>query len=330
MKDIQLTGIGNALVDLQYEVSDTELSELEFEKGTMTLVDLDKQKSVIEKFKDRFKNKMSGGSAANTVIGFAQFGGTAAYKTKLGNDELSSHYRNEFESLGIKIISDDLDDTLTGTCFIMVTPDAERTLVTSLGANTSFSSGDIDSEIIKRSEWLYFEGYKFTEEGGSEAIEKAISIAKENNTKIAVSFSDKFIVDVFRENLDKAIKYTDLIFCNEMEAKAYTAEDDSQKAFEKLKSIVPNVAMTLGKNGSLIHWEEADYEIPSYPVDAVDATGAGDMYAAGVLYGLITEKNPIIGGKLGSMAASKVVSQFGPRINLTLKDIKREVSLQEE
>ena len=159
-KDIQLTGLGNALVDLQYKVEEHELAELDFEKGAMTLVDHDKQREVMKKFSDRIQHKMSGGSAANTVIAFASFGGSAAYKTSLGADELGEYYFKEFEELGIHLHAEQINEDPTGTSFVMITPDSERTLVTALGANTKHKKEHIDDEIIKRSEWIYIEGYK--------------------------------------------------------------------------------------------------------------------------------------------------------------------------
>lgn len=314
MKDIQLTGIGNALIDLQYTVEEGELADVGFSKGTMTLVEFQKQKEIIEKFSDRFTEKMSGGSAANTVIAFSSFGGKAAYKTRLGSDELGKHYKSEFDKLGIHLVAENDENALTGTCFVMITPDSERTLVTSLGANTSFNKNNIDEDIVKRSEWIYIEGYKFTEEGGAEAVHHSIELAKKHDTKVAVSFSDVFIVNVFRDNLEKSLKKTDLIFCNQAEGNAYTGKENIEDTYSILSDNFENIALTLGDKGSIIKWGGEKIEIPSYPTKAIDATGAGDIFAGGFLYGIINEKNPVIAGNLGSYAASLLVSQYGPRL----------------
>ncbi len=324
-KDIQLTGLGNALVDLQYEVQDHELADLEFEKGAMTLVDIVKQKEVIAKFADRMHHKCSGGSAANTIIAFAAFGGKAAYKTHLGADELGDYYFKEFEDLGIHLHSEQIDTDPTGTSFVMITPDSERTMVTSLGASAKHGKEHIDDEIIARSKWLYVEGYKFSERDSTEAVHHAINICKENNTKIALSFSDKFIIDVFRDNLEYVAKNADLIFCNEAEACAYTGLSSAKEAFDKLCETTPNVAVTMGNKGSLVKWGDQKLEMPSYEANLIDTTGAGDMYAGGFLYGIINSDDPHIAGHLGSYSAALVVSQFGARLNKDHGEIRDKI-----
>lgn len=325
MKDIQLLGIGNALVDLQYQIEDNELEELGFEKGTMSLVNPDKQAEIINKFQERFKNQESGGSAANSIIAFAEFGGKGAYISRLGKDDMGDLYKGEFKERGIVLSADQIEEFHTGTSFIVITPDHERTLITTLGANLSFKPDHVDEQIIARSEWMYLEGYKFSEPDGALAINRSIDLAKKHNTKIAVSFSDKFIIDVFGENLKKAVSEADLIFCNELEATTYTKQPNLDSAFDKLVEIVPNVAMTRGSAGSSIHWQGKSYQIPAYESRLVDTTGAGDMYAAGFMFGIIDKNDPELAGNLGSYAAAKVVSQYGPRLEQDLLKIKNEI-----
>jgi sugar/nucleoside kinase (ribokinase family) len=324
-KDIQVTGLGNALVDLQYEVSEHELADLEFEKGMMTLVDIAKQKQVMAKFQDRMHHRCSGGSAANTIIAFAAFGGSAAYKTHLGSDLLGDYYFKEFQDLGIHLHAERVDSDPTGTCFVMITPDSERTMVTHLGATALHTKEHIDEDIIKRSEWLYVEGYKFSEHGSTEAVHHSVALCKEYNTKIALTFSDKFIIDVFRERLDFAVKNSDLIFCNDVEACAYTGLHSAKDAFDKLCQTVPNVCVTLGKDGSLVGWDGKVYEIPPYKVNLTDTTGAGDMYAAGFLYGIIDTRNAEIAGHLASYSASLIVSQLGARLDRNHKSMRDKI-----
>jgi len=321
-KDIQLTGIGNALIDLQYQVQEHELASLEFEKGAMTLVNIDKQKQIIAKFKDRIHHKCSGGSAANTIIAFAAFGGIASYKTHLGADQFGDYYFKEFEELDIHLCASQIDSEPTGTCFVMITPDSERTMVTSLGATVRHKKEHIDEDIIKRSEWIYIEGYKFSEADSSEAVHYAVELAKKYDCKIAVTFSDKFIIDNFKENLEYVVDNADLIFCNDIEAKAYTNTDNVKDAFDKLSKKVNGVALTLGEHGSLIQWEGEKHEIPAYKIKAVDATGAGDMYAGGFLYGIINSNEPHIAGHLASYAASLVVGQLGARLEQDHNKVK--------
>lgn len=324
-KDIQLTGIGNALVDIQFEVSDAELADFSFEKGTMTLVDSSVQLGIMQSLGNRTHYKMSGGSAANTIAAFSSFGGKTAYKTMVGDDDLGRFYIGEFRDLGIIIDAGIDKESPTGTCFILITPDAERTMITSLGATVRHGREHIRDEVIKRSEWIYIEGYKLTEDIGFEAVNHAIDLAKKFDTKVAFTFSDKFIIDVFRDKLNTIIGKSDLVFCNELEARTFTGYDDAEHAFKELSSLGCNLAMTLGDKGSVVKWGGDVLNIPSYPAKAIDTTGAGDMYAGGFLYGLIMKGDPEIAGRLGSLGASRIVSQYGPRLQGSHTDLKKEI-----
>lgn len=324
-KDIDLVGLGNGLVDIQFEIEDKELELFKLKKGEMRLTQDESPINVMQKMINKTPNKCSGGSAANSIIAFSALGGKAAYKTVLGNDEFGKFYQNEFKELNIELNTDLLDDEPTGTCFVFITPDSERTMLTSLGATAKFSDDHINEDFIKRAKWLYIEGYKFSEPDSSVAIQNAVKIAKNNNTKIAVTFSDIFIIEHFRENLEFVVKNSDILFCNEQEAKHYTNCDNVEDAFENLSKECPNVVVTLGKEGSIVKYNNTDYNIPSYPVQAVDTTGAGDMFAGAFLYGLIYEKDIIKAGHLASYASSRVVSQLGARLKEDLKLIKNEV-----
>lgn len=324
-KEIQLVGIGNSLVDIQIEVSEEELKLIGLEKGTMTLVDTKFQDNTINLLGNRISNKSSGGSAANTIIAYSNFGGTAAYKSILGEDHLGHFYKDEFNKLGI-VLDARLDKIeRTGTCVVLITPDSERTMATSLGANLTQNKNDVNQELISKSLWLYIEGYKFSEQGGYEAIEKAVDIAKNSNTKIALTLSDKFVVDVFEDKVNNIAAVADLIFCNDLEARTFTHSHNNEDAFKILSDRFENFVMTLGDKGSYVRWNGENIKIPAYKVNAIDSTGAGDIYAAGFLYGLINQKNPERAGHLGSLAASKVISQFGARLNQSHKDLRFEI-----
>lgn len=319
-KDLDLCGLGNALVDLQCEVSDSEFKKLGFERGSMNLIDLDKQKKIMSALKDKKFNRCSGGSAANTIIAYSQFGGKAAYKTILGKDEFGDFYANEFKELGIELSAEQLNTAPTGTCLVLITPDSERTMLTFLGATSNFAEDNVDEEVIARSEWLYVEGYKFSEESGTKAVYKAVELAKKHKTKIAVTFSDGFITDIFHSQLEHVVNNADLIFCNETEAMSYTKTENMNEAFGKLSGICPNLAVTKGADGSLIKWDGKKYEIPVYPANLKDTTGAGDMYAAGFFYGIVKTSSPEKAGSLGAIASAKVVSQLGARLSLESRD----------
>lgn len=313
MKDIKLCGLGNGLVDIQYEVTNQELEQLGIGKGLMLLVSPEEQVELLKKLKNKNRHVCSGGSAANTIIAFRKFGGTAAYKTVLGRDDFGKFYSNEFTEMDIILRATYLDRIQTGTCIVLITPDSERTMHTSLGATSKFSVNEIDEFLIKRSEWLYIEGYKFSEPSSTDAIFLAMEYALKHKTKVAVSFSDKFITDSYRDNLMKVAEKSELIFCNESEALSFTKSKNVDDAFQKLCGISEKVALTRGANGSMILWDSVVYEIPAYQTKAIDTTGAGDMFAAGFLYGIVQTGEADLAGHLGSLAASKIVAQLGAR-----------------
>jgi len=313
-KNIELCGLGNSLVDIQVSVDDNFIKEVGLVKGEMRLAEQDEQKRILDMLSDREINLCSGGSAANSIIAFAKFGGKASYMSLLGNDRNGVFYADEFKELGIELKAEMLEEESTGTCLVLITPDSERTMCTSLAATGKFGPGNLDHDMIKRAEWLYVEGYKFTAEASTDAIMEAVKTAKEIGTKIALTFSDGFITTVFKDKLTEVAKQSDLIFCNENEALSFTGETNFKSAYDKLSLIAPNLAVTLGSKGSLVKWEGKDYEIPPYDASPVDSTGAGDIYAGGFLYGIIKDNNPVIAGNLGSLAASKIVSQLGARL----------------
>jgi hypothetical protein len=168
MKDIQLLGLGNGLVDLQYELSDVEFAKLGLRRGEMRLVGDDVQSEILKSLASKPMHRCSGGSAANTIIAFSQLGGKAAYKTVLGDDEFGRFYEQEFKKLGIVLNAQTIPQKATGTCAVLITPDSERTMHTSLAATALFTEANIDEELIKRSEWLYIEGYKFSNPSGTD------------------------------------------------------------------------------------------------------------------------------------------------------------------
>ncbi len=313
-KEIQVCGLGNGLVDVQAEVNDDMLEKFGVGKGTMTLVEASAQSKYIQQLNNHTFHRSSGGSAANTMIALAQFGARSALKTILGLDDMGSFYAKEFQDLGIHLDADMVHEQDTGTCLALITPDAERTMLTSLGVNRAFGTEHIREATVARSEWLYIEGYKFSEPNGAEAIAEAMRFARQYGTKIAVSFSDTFVVNVFRDSLEEIASNADFIFCNETEAMAFTREDNSDDAFRKLSNSFPSVACTLGKRGSLLNFGEDIHEIAPYYTTPIDTTGAGDIYAAGVLYGITHSYSAVQAGHLGSYAASKVIAQFGARL----------------
>lgn len=323
-KDIDLCGLGNGLVDLLYEVSFEELQQLGLNKGEMRLVDAKLQQNLFEILKNKNHYKCSGGSAANTISAFAQFGGKCAYHTVLGDDEFGKFYRNEFEKLNIELVAPMIDEP-TGTCIVLITPDSERTMNTSLGATAHFGPEHINPDFVSRAKWIYLEGYKFTATKSTQALYYAIDLSHQFETKIALTLSDVFVVNNFYDKVLDVCSKVDLLFCNEQEAKALALNEDFSKTVDFLKELVPNFVITRGELGSLAFIKGKEYEFNAYGINPVDATGAGDMYAAGFLYGLIVKNNVEFAGRLASYSAAQIVSQVGARLQKDHKLLIEEV-----
>ena len=317
MNKYNVYGIGNALVDIEYLTSVKKLTELGIDKGLMTLVDEDRQEELMKEI-DRDKAKLqSGGSAANSIIAVSQFGGNAYYSCNVANDEFGDFYLNDLLEAGVSsnLRHGNRSDGITGKCLVMVTPDAERTMNTFLGITQHYSTDEIDDEALKDSKYLYIEGYLVASPSGFEAMMYAKNVAAQNGVKTSLTFSDLNMINFFRENMESVVGGgVDLLFCNEEEAKIYTGKDSLMDAREELKSAARTFAITLGKNGAMIWDGDTFIDIEPYKVNAIDTNGAGDMYAGAFLYGITHGHTYAGAGKIASLASSKVVSQFGPRL----------------
>jgi len=316
-------GIGNALVDMEFKVTDNFFNENNVEKGLMTLVEEDRQAELLQKLTDN-KNeglkRQCGGSAANTVIALSQFGGKSFYACKVASDETGEFYLGDLAENGVdtKYNPKTAPEGTTGKCMVMITPDAERTMNTFLGITATFSDEELDYDALKSSKWLYIEGYLVASPTGQAAAEKALSFARDNNVKIAYTMSDPNMVKFFKENIDKLLSNKiDLLFCNEAEALEYTGKSTINEAREELKKYANNFAITLGKNGAIIWDGHTFIDIEAYQTEAIDSNGAGDMFAGAYLYGITNGMNSGGAGSLASLASSKVVSQYGPRLKWT-------------
>ena len=316
MKEFQICGLGNAIVDIFLEVSEPEFAELGFERGGMQLVDNAEQKSLLERYQKHEPKLVSGGSVANSVIAFSQLGGQASFIGCVGDDRYGLFYTNEFEELGIDIGNPIIVNEATGTCLCIITPDAERTMRTSLAVASHLAARHVDADRVKKSEWLFIEGYVFANpDTGQKAIREAIRIAKENGTKVAVTCSDAFVVNVFGDALRDALKQTDLFFCNETEACAVTGAATAEAAFEKLNGNIPSVVVTNGPHGAYVRHAGKSTHVPAFQTEPKDLTGAGDMFAGAFLYG-ITHGVPAEKAARGaSFLSHKVISQIGARLH---------------
>lgn len=318
MKKYDVYGIGNALVDLVFEVDEKFLSDHQVEKGLMTLVEEDRQNQLISAIDIEENMMKGGGSAANTVVATNQFGGKCYYSCKVSNDQFGEFFLKDLAENGVdtKLTVQTAPDGITGKCLVMVTSDAERTMNTFLGITSDFSVNEIDEEAIKNSSYVYSEGYLVPSPSGREAMIKGMEIARANDVKVALSFSDPSMVKFFRNEMVEVVgDGVDLLFCNEEEAMLYTEKDNLIEAREALKYVAKRFAITLGKNGATIFDGDTFIDIESYKVDAIDTNGAGDMFAGAFMFGITNGHTYAEAGKIASLASSKVVSQFGPRLD---------------
>ena len=307
-------GVGNAIMDLQVRCKDDFLVQNGIEKGIMTLTEPVRQLSILEALSDHSVNYCSGGSAANTIVGIADFGGKVAYAGKTGADEFGQRYLEEMRDLGIALEVPQAEGA-NGTCVVLITPDAQRTMLTHLGVSATLSADDIKAEEIAKAKYVYVEGYLFAGDDTKAAALKAIELAKANGVKVALTISDPFLIHICREEFIRLIEGpVDLLFCNLEEARALTGKQDPIECAQDIHRHAENVALTLGKEGSIIMHEGEVLPIEGVTVDAVDTTGAGDMYAAGVLYGITNGLSWKQAGHLGSHAAARIVSQLGARL----------------
>jgi sugar/nucleoside kinase (ribokinase family) len=316
MKEFKLCGLGNAIVDIFLEVSESEFATLGFERGGMRLVDLDEQKMLLDRYQKHEPRLVSGGSVANSVIAFSQLGGQAAFIGCVGDDRYGLFYTSEFEELGIDIGNPIIVNESTGTCVCIVTPDAERTMRTCLAVSSHLAAKHVEERRIAGSEWLFIEGYVFANPAtGQTAIREAIAIAKKHGTKIAITCSDAFVVHAFGDPLRDALKQTDLFFCNEGEACAVTGEKNAAQAFKKLNGSIPAVVVTNGPHGAYIRYGGVEAHVPSFPSEPKDLTGAGDMFAGGFLYGITHGLPPVKAARGAGYLAHKVITQVGARLH---------------
>src|SRR5690625_1246754 len=316
-KKYNVYGIGNALVDMEFEVTDAFLEKHGVEKGVMTLVDEETQSKLVKDINRCETVLKPGVSAANTIYTVSQFGGKGFYSCKVADDPLSRQYLKEMSEAGIdtNFNRQQPDNGITGKCLVMITEDAERTLNTNLGISSRLSVLEIDEQAIRDSEYVYIEGYLATSDTGFEAMKRIREVADSQKVKTALTLSDPSVVGAFKERFDTVTGASvDLLFCNEEEAKIYTGKDSLKEAREALKKDAKHFVITQGSNGAMIYDGETFIDIEPYDVNPVDTNGAGDIFAGAFLYGITNGLEYAGAGKLASLAGSRVVSQFGPRL----------------
>ncbi|RMH62952.1 MAG: adenosine kinase [Zetaproteobacteria bacterium] len=314
MRRYDVFGVGNAIMDLQLQCDDAFLAEHGIEKGVMTLTKPKRQRALLAALAGHPVHYCSGGSAANTIVGIADLGGKAAYAGKTGKDAHGQRYLDEMRALDIALEVPPSDGD-TGTCIVLITPDAQRTMLTHLGVSATLTADDIREDEVARAQYVYVEGYLFAGDSTRAAALKTIELAKRHGVRVALTVSDPFLIEMCRDIfLELAETSVDLLFCNEQEACALTGLNDAIDCAHALHRHCANVALTLGAKGSIIMHEGEALPVEGVRVQAIDTTGAGDMYAAGVLYGITHGLNWQQAGHLGSHAAAQIVSQLGARL----------------
>jgi sugar/nucleoside kinase (ribokinase family) len=316
MREYQLCGLGNAIVDIFVEVPEREFTALGFERGTMRLVDVGEQRDLLARFQGQDPRLVSGGSVANSVIAFSQLGGSAAFIGCVGDDRYGLFYESEFEELDIDIGNPVIVGQTTGTCVCLITPDAERTMRTCLAVSSHLAARHVDDARIKNSDWLFIEGYVFANpDTGQGAIREAMHIAKQHGTKIAVTCSDAFVVNVFGDPFRAALAQADLLFANESEACAIAGAQTAEEAFAKLKGTVPSAVVTNGPHGAYVRHGGVEAHVPAFPCEPKDLTGAGDMLAGAFLYGITHDVAADRAARAACYLARKVITQVGARLH---------------
>lgn len=321
MKTFQVVGIGNAMVDVLTEATDAFLAENGIGKGVMQLID---RARAIELY-DRIgpAQEISGGSAANTIAGIAHLGGRTAYVGKVRDDQLGAIFAHDLRAQGAVYETPPAPadhPAETGRCIVLVTPDGERSMNTYLGVTEHLAPSDIDTRQVAEAEWIYLEGYRFDGPESHEAFARAIGACKSAGGRVSLTLSDPFCVERHRDAFRRMIAGdVDLLFANRAEILSMYQTDDLDSALAAAAAEVEIVACTESEKGAHVMFGGQRFHAPAVPTRIVDATGAGDLFAAGFLWGLGEGRDVETCARLGCIAASEVISHIGARPQADLR-----------
>ncbi|MGB8401463.1 adenosine kinase [Bradyrhizobium sp.] len=322
-------GIGNAIFDVLVRTDEGFLGRHGMTKGGMALIDEARAAAIYADMGPA--TEMSGGSAANTIVGVANLGARAAYVGKVKNDQIGRLYSHDIRAAGVAFeTAAAVDGPATGCCYILVTPDGERTMNTFLGAAQELTPSDIDPAQIAASRIIYLEGYLWDPTNAKEAFVKAATIAHGAGREVALTLSDSFCVDRYRDEfLDLMRKGTvDLVFANEAELHSLYQTADFDTALKQLRSDAKLAVVTRSENGCVVTSSDGVVAVPAFPIDKlVDTTGAGDLFAAGFLFGLVRNAGHENAGRLGALAAAEVIQHIGARPQVSLKELAQQSGL---
>lgn len=311
---IDVLGIGNAIVDILVQTTDSFLDENGLTKGTMGLVSAEQQTTLYEKTGQAIES--SGGSAANTLAGVAALGGRAAFAGKIKNDQLGKVFSHDIKAAGVTFTTAKAEDGApTATCLVLISPDGQRTMQTYLGACVEFSIADLDEAMIRTAKVVYLEGYLWDPDPARDAFFEAARIAHDAGRKVALSLSDPFCVDRHRDGFLSFIEqHVDILFANEDEILALFELEDFDAAAARIKGIVEIAALTRSEKGSVVVTKDETIAVPASPVDKlIDTTGAGDAYAAGFLAAYAHGRDLRTAAVLGGHLAAVIIQQIGAR-----------------
>ena len=318
-----VVGIGNAIVDVLTNVDEIFLTEHGITKGAMTLADQDRATNLYSTMLS--PEEISGGSVSNTMAGLAALGGTGSYIGKVRDDKLGEVFRHDLEAMGISFDTPAASEgPPTARCLVFITPDGQRSLITYLGASSGLTPENISEEIIHKHSMIYIEGYLWDSPSAVEAVTKASTLAHNAKRKVALNLSDSFCVDRHREPFRKLIddNQIDILFANETEITSLYQVGDFDEALLQARQDCNQAALTRGEKGSVVFSKDEIYNIPPVPVEqVVDTTGAGDLYASGVLYGLTQGYDIQTSGRIGSISSSEVISHVGARPKANLQEL---------
>ena len=319
---LDVYALGNALVDIRVQVEDSLLAELGLEKGNRYLTERVRQEEILQKLlgcdsldsvrKTGKLQTAAAGSAANTMNGISQLGGQAGFCGKIANDEFGTLYTAHMRQSGI-VFKESTGQGMTGTCVVLISNDAQRTMLTYLGISGRIDYEDIDEELLRQSRYIYLEGYLFESECAAQTMLRTVTLARKNDVKIALTASDPGCVERHRDLLVRLIRNdVDLLFANALEAQALSGTDDIEAALRTLSDWCEIVAVTDGEHGSFVSFKDEMTNIPPHKVSAIDTTGAGDAYAAGLLYGITHGRTTEESGTIASIFSAEVVTHIGP------------------
>jgi adenosine kinase len=322
-------GIGNAIFDVLVRTDEKFLADHGMTKGSMALIDEARAASIYRDMGPA--TTMSGGSAANTIVGLASFGARAAYVGKVRQDEIGKLYTHDIRAAGVTFDTKPaMNGAATGCSYILVTGDGERTMNTYLGAAQALFPGDIDPAEISEARIVYLEGYLWDPKDAKDAFVKAATIAHGAGRKVALTLSDAFCVDRYRDEfVDLMRKGTvDLVFANEAELHSLYQTSDFDTALKQLRKDIGLGVVTRSEKGCVVASEEGVVAVPASPIrELVDTTGAGDLFAAGFLFGLVRNVGYENAGRLGALAAAEVIQHVGARPQVSLKELAKKAGL---